>query len=165
MIALKITDTKTFMSKLLIKDTFHDFSLTEAEITTFSTLKIDGSINKAFYTAEELEALGDQPFATWKQIQPYCFNFVKGTKTPTSMKLIYALPAGEVTRLLTENGLSYSISDIEGLFLNFKYADGGVSCITGTSVRFFTMDKSLDHALDAYTRKFLLNAGIDFEEE
>lgn len=163
MLALKITDIKGFMSKLLIKDTFHSFYLSEATISTFSTLNIDGKINKSFFTDEELEGLCGRQYSYWKEIQPYCFNFVKGTKTPTSMKIIYALPPAEISNLLEASRLNYTLADIEGLFINFKYFDSAITCVTGTSVRIFSMDKSLDEAFDQYIKQYLLSHEIDFE--
>ena len=40
--SLKILDEKTFMSKLLVSDTFDKFLLLEAIIGTYSTFSIDG---------------------------------------------------------------------------------------------------------------------------
>ena len=46
------------MSHLLLMETFDPFLLIEGEITTFNTFKIDGLIQKHFYTSEELEQMG-----------------------------------------------------------------------------------------------------------
>ena len=40
MLALKITDVKDFMNKLLIGEVFDRFSLVEASVTTFNTFTI-----------------------------------------------------------------------------------------------------------------------------
>ena len=45
MIALQIADTKTFMQKLLLTDTFDRFLMLEATITTFNTFHIDGTLH------------------------------------------------------------------------------------------------------------------------
>ena len=42
MLALKITDVKDFMNKLLIGEVFDRFSLVEASVTTFNTFTING---------------------------------------------------------------------------------------------------------------------------
>ena len=42
MLALKITDVKDFMNKLLIGEVFDRFSLVEAAVTTFTTFTIRG---------------------------------------------------------------------------------------------------------------------------
>ena len=42
MIAFSLTNTKEFMSHLLLADTFDHFSFIEGEIVTFNTFRIDG---------------------------------------------------------------------------------------------------------------------------
>ena len=70
MIALKLTNVKACMSHLLLMDTFDSFLLIEGEIMTFNTFKIDGFIQKNFYTSEELEQMGTLPeYAYWKQLR------------------------------------------------------------------------------------------------
>ena len=49
MIALKLKNTKNFMTHLLLSDTFDNFLFIEGEIVTFNTFTIDGYIQKAFY--------------------------------------------------------------------------------------------------------------------
>lgn len=48
MLALKINDVKGFMNRLLIGETFDQFPMAEASVTTFNTFSIDGLINKEF---------------------------------------------------------------------------------------------------------------------
>lgn len=50
MIALQIQDIKSFMSKLLLQDTFDSFLLKEAEITVAVTHTIDGMLHPDFLT-------------------------------------------------------------------------------------------------------------------
>ena len=57
MISLTIKDTKTFMSHLLIKDTFDNMLLSEAAIVTGNTYNINGSINRSFFSDDELASL------------------------------------------------------------------------------------------------------------
>ena len=44
--AFQIQDVKSFMSHLLLSNTFDRFLLTEASITTFNTFFIDGHLHK-----------------------------------------------------------------------------------------------------------------------
>ena len=55
MIALKIAEVKDFMNKLLCQDVFDHFLIQEAVITTNVSCHIDGTLQKGFYTLEELE--------------------------------------------------------------------------------------------------------------
>lgn len=57
MLALQITSMKAFMNHLLVADTFENFLLAEATVSTANTYQIDGHINKDFYTQEELSIM------------------------------------------------------------------------------------------------------------
>jgi len=48
MLALKINSTKSFMNHLLVADTFDNFLLAEAIISTSNTYQIDGHLIKPF---------------------------------------------------------------------------------------------------------------------
>ena len=52
MIALKITNVKQFMAKLLGSEDFDSFLLEEAAISTYNTFMIDGHQNRDFYSTE-----------------------------------------------------------------------------------------------------------------
>ena len=45
-----------------------------------------------------------------------------------------------------------------------KLCKAGLTLVTGTSVRTFTLDKSLEHAFDSYVKVFLETSGINYEE-
>ena len=64
MISLTIKDTKTFMSHLLIKDTFDNMLLSEAAIVTGNTYNINGSINRSFFSDDELHRKKLQEFVS-----------------------------------------------------------------------------------------------------
>lgn len=164
MISLTIQDTKSFMSHLLIKDTFDNFCLSEAMLATANTYTIDGRVNPAFYTKEEFEMLADQKYSLWQTIKPFCYSLIKGSKVPSAMKFVFALSKEGTMRLLTNDALSFTPEDIDGLFVNLKYADAKVQLVTGTSLRLFTLDKTLEHAFDFYIKQFLDNAGIAYEQ-
>ena len=53
MISLTLTNVKSFMSHLLLKETFDNFSFIEGEIITFNTFRIDGYMQKDFFDSEE----------------------------------------------------------------------------------------------------------------
>lgn len=148
MISIEISDIKSFMSKLLVKDTYDRLLVSEITLTTGNTYNISGKINRSFYTGEELEALPSQDYASWETFRPTCFSLIKGIKTPSFFKIIFLLPSDMVEELLGQNHLDYRLSDINGLFINLKYQDGRLTCVTGTSLSLFTLDKSLEQAFD-----------------
>ena len=154
MISLTIKDTKTFMSHLLIKDTFDNMLLSEAAIVTGNTYNINGSINRS--------SLASPSYSQWSKIKPVCFGLIKGNKVPTSLKIIFLLSEGDTSQLAGQTDINPE--DINGLFINIRYSDSGLTLVTGTSVRTFTLDKSLEHAFDSYVKVFLETSGINYEE-
>lgn len=164
MISLQLKDTKTFMSHLLIKDTFDSMLLSQAELNMAYSFTIDGSVNKSFYTNEEYEELDNKNYTPWKTIKPFCFSFIKGSKVPSGMKIIFVMPAPVVGRIIEDSKTSLGVADVEGLFINIRYKDNTVSIITGTSLKTFTLDKSIEHSFDNYIKLFLEHYQIDYEE-
>lgn len=164
MISLTIRDTKVFMSHLLIKDTFDKLLLSEATIATANTYNINGAVNKDFFTKEELSELSETEYTPWSRIKPFCFSLVKGSKVPSGMKLVFLLPHDMVEKLLTDSNCNFNVSDVNGLFLNIRYADGTVTIITGTSLNIFSLDKSLEHFFDSYIKSFLDGVEINYEQ-
>lgn len=164
MISLTIKDTKSFMSHLLIKDTFDQFLLSEAVISTANTYTVNGSINKDFFSADELEDLGNSTYSAWNTVKPFCFSLIKGNKVPVGMKIIFLLPDYLTDELLEKSQTEYNINNINGLFLNIKYANGAVTIVMGTSLNIFSLDKTLENTFDSYVRHFFEDAGISYEE-
>ncbi len=163
MLALQITNIKDFMSKLFLKDTFDSFYLVESSIVTATTFSIDGRIKKEYFTAEELEAHPYEEYSTWEILRPFCFQFIKGKKTPLAIKLILRLPPAQSEQILEQSSLPYQLQDIDGFFLNIRYENSAAVCTTGISIKTFTLDKSLEQYWDQTIIKFLKIANIDTE--
>lgn len=155
MIAEQIKDVKTFMTHLLINNTFDEFLVNEVTITTYNTFRIDGHINRDFYTEDEFNDLKDQHLSYWSKIRPICFSLIKGNKTPVYFKIIYALNREQISSIVQQNNISINENDINELFFNIKYENGLLSFTTGCSLKIFTMDKSLENAFDKYISNFI----------
>ena len=69
-----------------------------------------------------------------------------------------------VEKLLAQSGLSLTREDIFGLYLNCQFDGEHLLCTTGTSLKIFTLDKSLDHLWDDMVRRFFKQQEIVFEE-
>ena len=160
MIGLELTEVKECMSKLLLSEVFDPFFFIEGEITTFSTFSIDGYLKKEFYNKEEIP---ERDYALWKEVREYCFSLIKGKRTPLSFKFVLGLSDSNVEKLLLQQGLDFKPSDVRGLYINLKYDGSKLQCITGTSMKLFTMDKSLEQAWDKMVQKFFTKHEIKFE--
>ena len=157
MISIQIKEVKPFMNRLFLTDYFDAFYVSEASFTTFSTFHIDGLLKKEYYTQEELEEhhMEQQTHALWRQIRPFCLDLVRGTHTPLEFKLIFRLSPSNTEKLMKQNGIPLSVQDIHGLFLNIHFQTGSLTCITGTSLGVFSLDKTLDQTWDRMVQKFL----------
>lgn len=158
MISLKLTNRKEFMKHLLLSETFDHFLFIEGEITTFNKFTIDGYLQKDFFEEETtLE------FSFWKQIREFCFSIIKGKRTPLNFKFIFSLSPENIAKLISQNDLDFQPQDVQGLYLNFRFNGVDMQCITGTSLKTFSMDKSLEQAWDKMVQKFFAQKGIEYE--
>jgi len=176
MILIKVTDIKHFMKKLLFENetAFDSFLLSEASITTGNTVTIDGHINKEFYSQEELALLEETALengriyssvmSRWSVLKSFCFQLIKGKKTPLSFRFVFYLADENIERFLNSVKTALTRADIDGLTLNVKYDGHTLTCTTATSLNLFTLDKSIDRAWDDMVKKFLFKHEIDFEE-
>lgn len=166
MIALKLTDIKTFMTQLLKTDTFDHFLLQEAVITSAASFVIDGHLNKDFYSTDELEELEltgcrALPFS---MLRGNCFDLIKGKKTPSFFKFVFLLSPSNLEKTLVSLHSSFTVQDITGVFLNLKYQNQLLVLTTGVSYAVFSPDKSLEREWDVLVTRFLKQHKISFEE-
>lgn len=161
MISLNLTSQKTFISHLLLKETFDNFQFIEGEIVTFNKFTIDGFIQKKFYESDEKLP----EYSYWKNLRDYCFSIIKGKQTPLSFRFIFRLSPQNTKRLLVQNALDFQPHDIQGLYLNITFDTNGLKCITGTSLKLFSLDKSLEKTWDASVQNFFEQKEIPFNIE
>ena len=146
------------MAQLPLSESFDHFSFIEGEIVTFNTFKIDVFIRKAFFNPKE-----DPPqYSYWENLREYCFSIIREKRTPLSFHLVFSLSPSNTERLIARNTPSLQAKDVQGLYLNIRYDGKYLSCITGTSFKTFTMDKSLEHAWDEMVQKFFRQKKIEF---
>ena len=151
--------TKNCMQHLLLKTTFDSFSLIEGEITTYNTFHIDGYLHKKFF-----EDAPQKEYSSWGDLREFCFQIIRGKRTPLNFRFILSLPREDFEDFLNQQEISaFRSSDLQGLYLNFKYDGTSLKCVTGTSISLFTMDKTLEKVWDNYAKEFFLKQEIDFD--
>lgn len=69
------------------------------------------------------------------------------------------MPKEMTAGFLSSEHLNSSPEDINGLFLNIKFESNKLSCTTGTSLKTFSLDKSVEEAWDRYAAEFLRQNG------
>lgn len=168
MLAVKITDTRDFMKKLLASDLFDTFLFSEGSVTTFTTFTIDGTWHPDYFEAPDTDKeRQDNPAVpealTWKVIRPALFDLIKGRHTPVSFRIVLRLADYNTERLLKAGAPSVDPSQVAGLFMNLNYQGNAVTCTTGTSLRFFSLDKTLDNVWDDMVLRFFKSRRISVE--
>ena len=165
MIALKIEEQKVFTSGLFVGEMFDSFLVREVQIVTFNTFSIDGRIRRGYYSAEESEERNLEEFSQWKTIKPFCFSVIKGKHLPESFRVVLMLSEDAKGRLLSKRLPQTSAETVGGLYLNIQYENNEMRVVTGTSMKTFTMDKSVEWEWDACVREFLKKWKVAFGEE
>ena len=155
MINIHIEDKKKFTSKLFLKEDFDDFFVTEVSITTFNTYSIDGRLQKKFYTEEEYEAMGKPEFSKWRDIKKLCFEMIRGNKTPLKFKIVLKLSDTQAESIVQRADTSLTADDVQGMFINVRFENDSMDCITATSLKIFSMDKSLEEVFDRFASNLL----------
>ncbi|MCM1121873.1 MAG: DUF5721 family protein [Eubacterium sp.] len=166
MIALKITNIKHFMGRLLGSGDFDSFLLEEASISTYNTFHIDGHQNRDFYTTEEWEDASLRPydFSTWQTMRPICFDLIKGTHTPCAFRFVLHLKPEQAESVLSKGDTSVTLQQLKAFVLNIKYDGTDLIVVTGTAFHTFLMDKTSDTLWDQAVKKFLSQKRIAYEE-
>ena len=164
MVAYKVRDVRSCMNELLCKETFDFFLLQEAVINTFSTFSIDGHRNDGYFTtAETAELESDDSLMPYEYFRNFCFDIIKGKKTPLSFQVILSLPTRIIEQIIESAELNFQAEDVN-LVAIFRFNDNGLTITTGTSFNEFVMDKSLERQFDEWFYKFLNAAGIDVDK-
>lgn len=161
MVAFQIEDIKIFTQKLFLGTDFDKFLVKEVNIVTFNRFTIDGHICQGFYSQEEREKLEPGEFSSWGLLRPVCFSLIKGKKLPGSFRIDLQAAPEEVEKFLQTCQMpAMDAQQINGLYLQIRYEDGKLSCITGTSLAFFTLDKAIETEWDGVVGRFFKEKGI-----
>ncbi|MBQ6588937.1 MAG: hypothetical protein IJI01_09680 [Butyrivibrio sp.] len=161
MIAVKISNKKDFMGRLLATDLFDSYYVEEAVIETFNTFHVDGHIHKDFYkndeTTTEADKTGD--FSRWSDLRSLCFDLIKGKRTPLGFKLVFH-PDEEVKKaIVAEADAGIRPEDVL-LGINIRFNGEFIQITTGTTFKIFSMDKTIEKAWDEYIPSFLSKSNI-----
>ena len=71
---------------------------------------------------------------------------IRGKRLPESFRVVLQLPQDQAERFCLE--LGEKEQDAPGLYLNIRYEDGTLYCVTGISLKVFTLDKTLEQEWD-----------------
>lgn len=164
MTAFTILEHRHFMSLLLASPAFDRWAASEGSITTFCTFSIEGAWQRSFLDPEGKDPKADRDYAPWGLLRGHCLGLIKGKKAPLSFRFVLMMPRDELPAFLAGAKLDLDPEGIYGLYLNVSFRDGSLTITTGSSLKAFSLDKSLDRAFDAYAARLLDENGIRFEQ-
>ena len=165
MISLKIEEIKTFMAMLFTNTLFDEFTLREMEIQTFTTFHVSGQFHEDFFSKEEIVERGVENAVLWSDIRGIALSMIRGSKSPLSMKIVFQLPSNKVDKLLESLGGKLRAEDVGGLYINIRFDKNELHIITGTAIKTFTLDKTLEIEWDTWVKIFLGSQGIKYSED
>ena len=158
MVAIKIEDVKNFTGQLFIKESFDGFLLKEAEIVTFGTVSVDGRLHRGYFLPQELEELGEGTYAPWKLWRPHFFDLIKGKRLPERFGIVLQASGRQTEEFCSRLGLEQE--NLPALYLNIRYEDSTLYCVTGLSLKIFTLDKTIEQEWDRQGELLLKKMGI-----
>ncbi len=164
MVALKTEELKDFTRKLFVEEVFDWWMMREAVITTFNMFTIDGRIRKGYFMEQELEEKGIGELSPWKLVRPVCFSLIKGKRLPESFRITLQLPGARVEQFLQSVQPDFKAEQVSGLYLNIRYEEQKLYCVTGTSLNVFTLDKKIEQEWDETVKRFLREREIVYTE-
>ena len=158
--AYKAEDLRSFTQALFTRDSFDPFLVLEAEFRTYCLFSVRGNTERGWYTDEELETEQVEDYTSWKKLRPVCFSLIRGRKTPASFRITFRLPPAEEEELLQESSGGVRREELGGFFLNVKYEDGKLLCVSASSVNRFPPDRVLEEAWDRRAERFFREHGL-----
>lgn len=165
MVALRMEDLKNFTVQLFVGEAFDNWLVREATIVTFNTFTIDGHIRQGYYSEQELEENKIEDLSFWKVLKPICYSLIRGKKLPESFQITLQLPPPDVEEFLQNAQLDFTVDQINGLYMNIRYENNAIHCVTGTSLNIFTLDRQIEIEWDEATRLYFRDKKIPFIEE
>ena len=155
--SINIENIKKMAGALLAKDVFDSFLLVEAHIDVLISYDIDGHINKGFLEEDDQETASADDCIRWEKVRPFCYNIIKGSRLPLSMKFVFKISNEKITEFLKNSQIEdIKPETVKGLYMNIRYENGQMDCITGTSLSTFDVfDRRIEKAWDDAVEKFL----------
>ena len=144
----EITDKKAYLNELFAGDRFESFYLYELRCRSDMDYYVSGKL------AETEEAADTSGYAVWGEVRKKLLTVIGTEDIPKTMKLVLMFNRDNILRLIEMNNIPLSPESVGGLFINISLDQNGMTATTGTSIKEFTMDKTLEHTWDGTVEKY-----------
>ncbi len=162
MLAIKIADLKKFMSVFLTGTAFDEFLLLEGSLTTYCTFQIDGHWQQDFFGDSENEDTAPA-YTPWKDVRGFVYSLMKGKHMPLAFRFVFQYPPVHIAGLLARQSVKVDPKEVLSLSLNLRFDGNQLILTTGTSLRTFTMDRTVGTLWDEIVTAFLKKQQIAAE--
>ena len=149
----EIEEKADYIRELFVSK-YDSFYLYEARVKTKLDYYINGKLNKEYFDSEQAEELPE--YIEWKDIKQTVYDYIRGKRLQIAFKIILMFNRENINRLLEMNHLPVSSEDVGALFLNVVYEHETLSVTTGTSLKIFTLDKTLEQVWDDTVKKYYI---------
>lgn len=151
MISENIENVKGLVSRLLSDEIFANMLLYSLEVKNAYLTEVSGKMNKEFFDSSE-EA-GTEEYIRWSDVRKLFFQSIKGSRLPLKFKIVLLADSLLIEKIGEAAEIQNTSGNIASLGVNIYYDRNGLSITSGTSLKLFTMDKSVEKCWDEWVRK------------
>lgn len=150
----EIEDAKEFIESLKSNEKYDSFYLYEARIKGRLDYYISGKQNPDYFDSDDKSSIDE--YISWGDVKNSIFGLFDEEKLPNSFKIILMFNRDNIERLISMNKLSINLSDVSALMYNIYLEDGKLYITTGTSLKIFTLDKTLEQLWEDTVERYYI---------
>ena len=161
--AIEIDNVKKMVEMLLSSDFFGEMLLYKAEVRGAYDISMDGNINPDFFDSDDLafhEKEISEGYVTWANSRNLFYQALRGKNLPISFNITLIVPKSDNEKILKKYNENIDVSDLSSLSLNVIYDREKMIVTSGTSMKFFTMDRSIEMIWDDIVQNTFNNLEI-----
>ena len=161
--AIEIDNVKKMVEMLLSSDFFGEMLLYKAEVRGAYDISMDGNINPDFFDSDDLavhEKEISEGYVTWANSRNLFYQALRGKNLPISFNITLIVPKSDNEKILKKYNENIDVSDLSSLSLNVIYDREKMIVTSGTSMKLFTMDRSIEMIWDDIVQNTFNNLEI-----
>ena len=150
---------RDFNKQLFAEPTFDAFLVPEAHFTTSFRTDFNGKLTEGSSDTEDAAFAKEAACVSWKELRPIALQLVRG-QAPKSFSVVLKLPEEQVQEILAQASPGDDASNVEGFYLNIRYAKDELMLTSGCMQKTFSLDKTWEKAWDHYIENYLSRLGL-----